>query len=97
VFWGYFPAYDWVALCWLFGSMDELPFHFPQLCLDIKQWAIELGAPDLPRQVGPRHQAFYDARWTKDAWAFLASLNPVGGERRCVGNKNPDQLAASST
>jgi hypothetical protein len=24
--------------------------HFPQLCLDIKQWAIELGDPDLPRQ-----------------------------------------------
>jgi hypothetical protein len=73
VFWGYFPAYDWVAFCWLFGSMDELPFHFPQLCLDIKQWAIELGDPDLPRQLGPRHHALYDARWTRDAWAFLAS------------------------
>jgi hypothetical protein len=31
VFWGYFPAYDWVAFTWLFGSMDELPFHYPQL------------------------------------------------------------------
>jgi hypothetical protein len=31
VFWGYFPAYDWVAFSWLFGSMDELPFHYPQL------------------------------------------------------------------
>src|SRR5271165_4322942 len=51
VFWGYFPAYDWVAFSWLFGGMDELPFHFPQLCLDIKQWAIELGDPDLPRQL----------------------------------------------
>jgi 3' exoribonuclease, RNase T-like len=97
VFWGYFPAYDWVAFSWLFGSMDELPFHFPQLCLDIKQWAIELGDPDLPRQLGPRHHALYDARWTRDAWAFLASLHPAGGERRCVGYKNPDQIAASST
>jgi hypothetical protein len=25
------PAYDWVAFSWLFGSMDELPFHYPQL------------------------------------------------------------------
>ena len=52
VFWGYFPAYDWVAFNWLFGSMDELPFHYPQLCLDIKQWAIELGDPELPHQLG---------------------------------------------
>jgi hypothetical protein len=97
VFWGYFPAYDWVAFSWLFGGMDELPFHFPQLCLDIKQWAIELGDPDLPRQLGPRHHALYDARWTRDAWAFLASLNPAGGERRCVGHKNADRLAPKST
>jgi hypothetical protein len=37
VFWGYFPAYDWVAFTWLFGDMNDLPFHFPQLCLDVKQ------------------------------------------------------------
>jgi hypothetical protein len=48
VFWGYFPAFDWVALVGLFGALEELPFHFPQLCLDIKQWAIELGDPELP-------------------------------------------------
>ena len=52
VFWGYFPAYDWVAFCWLFGGMNDLPFAFPQLCLDIKQWAIELGDPELPHQEG---------------------------------------------
>ena len=28
VFWGYFPAYDWVVFSWLFGNMDELPFTF---------------------------------------------------------------------
>ena len=93
---GYFPAYDWVVFCWLFGSMDELPFHFPQLCLDIKQWAIELGDPDLPRQLGPRHHALYDARWTKDAWAFLASVDPSGGDRQCIGQKNADLRAAKS-
>jgi hypothetical protein len=57
VFWGYFPAYDWIAFCWLFGSMDELPFHYPQLCLDIKQWAIELGDPELPHQMGQAPRA----------------------------------------
>jgi hypothetical protein len=30
VFWGYFPAYDWVAFCWLFGDMNELLFRFPR-------------------------------------------------------------------
>ena len=94
VFWGYFPAYDWVVFSWLFGDMNELPFHFPQLCLDIKQWAIELGDPELPRQVGARHHALADARWTREAWAFLASLHPAGAERRCAGSKYPDRLTA---
>jgi len=94
VFWGYFPAYDWVAFNLLFGGMDDLPFHYPQLCLDIKQWAIELGDPELPHQEGARHHALYDARWTRQAWAFLARLAPAAGERRCIGRKNPDQLAA---
>ena len=89
VFWGYFPAYDWVVLSWLFGRMDELPFHFPQLCLDVKQWAIELGDPELPHQVGERHHALADARWTKVAWGFLADLDPAAGERRTLDRKYP--------
>ena len=95
VFWGYFPAYDWVGFCGLFGGMFGLPFHFPQLCLDIKQLALELGDPDLPRQSGVRHHALADARWTREAWAFLAGLDPAVGERRCLARKNPDQFAAA--
>jgi hypothetical protein len=44
--------------------MDGLPFHYPQL-VDIKQWAIELGDPELPHQVGAKHDALLDARWTQ--------------------------------
>jgi 3' exoribonuclease, RNase T-like len=95
VFWGYFPAYDWVAFVWLFGSLDEMPFHYPQLCLDIKQWAIELGDPELPHQKGTRHHALHDARWTRQAWSFLAGLAPAAAERRCVGRKHPDQASAA--
>jgi hypothetical protein len=97
VFWGYFPAYDWVVFGWLFGGMNELPFRFPQLCLDIKQWAIELGDPELPTQLGARPHALADARWTRDAWAFLASLAPAAAERRSSGRKNPDQLVATKS
>ena len=96
VFWGYFPAYDWVAFAWLFGDMNELPFRFPQLCLDVKQWAIELGDPALPPQVGARHHALADARWTRDAWAYLATLHPAGAQRSCEGAKYPDQRAAKA-
>jgi hypothetical protein len=92
VFWGYFPAYDWVAFTWLFGGLADLPFHFPQLCLDIKQWAIELGDPPLPVQQGVRHHALADARWTREAWAHLAALAPHAAERRAHGRKHPDRI-----
>ena len=95
VFWGYFPAYDWVGFVGLFGGLEELPFHYPQLCLDIKQWAIELGDPELPHQQGTRHNSLADARWTKEAWAFLAALHPAGSERRAHGHKNPGQVGGS--
>jgi hypothetical protein len=93
VFWGYFPAFDWVAFVGLFGALEELPFHFPQLCLDVKQWAIELGDPELP-QTESRHHALADARWTKEAWAFLATLHPAAANRRALGQKNPGQSRA---
>ncbi len=95
VFWGYFPAYDWIAFTWLFGTMTELPFRFPQLCLDIKQWALELGDPELPHQTGDRHHALADARWTREAWTFLASLDPLAKERCVEGCKNPEQFKAA--
>jgi hypothetical protein len=94
VFWGYFAAFDWVLFGWLFGSMHEQPFHFPALCLDIKQWAIELGDPELPPQIGASHHALADARWTRDAWAFLKNFDPPAGERRSTGSKPPDQRGA---
>jgi len=97
VFWGYFPAYDWIAFTGLFGGLADLPFHYPQLCLDIKQWAIELGDAELPQQVGPRHHALADARWTRTAWTYLASLDPKASERRAVGCKNPDGAGPTTT
>lgn len=94
VFWGYFPAFDWVAFVGLFGALEELPFHFLQLCFDIKQWAIELGDPELPRQKAGRHHALADARRTREAWAFLANLHPAAANRRAFGQKNPGQSGA---
>ena len=36
-FYGYYSAYDHVALCWLFGKMIDLPKGFPMYCNDLKQ------------------------------------------------------------
>jgi len=34
---GYYSDYDWVAFCWLFGKMMDLPKGFPMYCKDLKQ------------------------------------------------------------
>jgi hypothetical protein len=73
-FWAYYADYDWVAFCWLFGRMIDLPKGFPMFCRDIKQWAVDLGNPKLPPQDGTEHHALADARWNREAWAFLRSL-----------------------
>ncbi len=39
-FYAYYADYDWVAFCWLFGKMNDLPKGFPMYCIDLKQ---ELG------------------------------------------------------
>lgn len=36
-FYGYYSAYDHVALCWLFGKMIDLPNGFPMYTIDLKQ------------------------------------------------------------
>lgn len=67
VFYGYFCDYDWVAFCWLFGTMMELPHGFPMYCRDIKQTADEIGFSDWPKQAEDEHNALADALWTKQA------------------------------
>jgi hypothetical protein len=70
-FWGYYADYDWVAFCWLFGTMMDLPKGWPKYCRDIKQWADDLGNPKLPEQTSTEHNALADARWNREAWEFL--------------------------
>lgn len=72
-FWAYYADYDWVALCQLFGRMIDLPKGWPMYCRDIKQWSDYLGNPQLPERNGIEleHHALADARWNREAWAFL--------------------------
>jgi len=79
--WGYYPAYDHVLLCGIFGTMAELPPGMPLLTLDLKQWAMELGDPSLPPKPPNVHDALADAKWTREAYQFLASYEKANGRR----------------
>lgn len=70
-FWGYYSAYDHVALCQLFGKMIDLPKDWPMYTRDIKQLCDSLGNPALPAQPKGEHHALADARWNKQAYDFL--------------------------
>jgi len=70
--WGYYADYDWVLLCQLYGTMMDLPKHFPRFCMDVKQLAVMKGNPKLPEQgKDGKHHALEDARWIKKAHDFL--------------------------
>jgi hypothetical protein len=72
-FWGYYSDYDWVAFCQIFGRMVDLPDHFPNFCLDIKQIMHQhnITRSGLPAAFKPAHNALVDARWTKAAYEHL--------------------------
>lgn len=69
--WAYYAAYDWVAICQLFGTMMDLPKGWPMYCRDVQQLCDSLGNPSLPEQGKDEHHALADARWTRDAWQSL--------------------------
>jgi hypothetical protein len=73
--WAYYADYDWVVLCQLFGTMMQLPEGWPMFCMDVKQYAVEIGNPKLPAQITTEHHALSDAVWTKQAWEFLEQTN----------------------
>lgn len=71
--WAYYGDYDWVVLCQLYGRMIDLPDGWPMFAMDVKQEAVKLGDPRLPKQTSTEHHALADARWTREAWQFCES------------------------
>ena len=72
--WGYYSDYDWVAVCQLYGTMMQLPAHFPRFCRDLKQLSVDLGSPEHPPDPKDEHNALADARWNRDLYAFLTNI-----------------------
>jgi hypothetical protein len=83
-FWGYYADYDWVAICQLFGRMIDLPKGWPMYCRDLKQWADDLGNPQLPEQGKDEHHALSDAQWNRRAWIFLSQNYAAQRERSAL-------------
>ena len=76
--WAYYGGYDWVVFCQLFGKMVDLPREVPKHLMDIKQLAVSMGDPRLPKKPKDKHSALVDARWTKQAWEYLRMLKETG-------------------
>jgi len=76
-FWGYFPSYDWVVFCWIFGTMEKLPANYPKYCLDLKQEMHKMGVKrhTLPSHDAVKHNALEDAKWHKKVFDFLFPSN----------------------
>lgn len=77
VFYAYYADYDWVAFCWLFGAMIDLPRGFPMYCRDLKQTVDEVWETlkiDLAAQVVRpeiKHNALIDARFNRRLHQYL--------------------------
>lgn len=71
-FWGYFADYDWVLFAQLFGTMVQLPPHFPHMCLDIRQEMkrLNVSKPTISNE-GSLHNALSDARWAKKLHEYV--------------------------
>ena len=81
-FYAYYADYDWVAFCWLFGKMIDLPNRFPKYCIDLKQ-TLETKKEELkqtitdfktyPKQTN-EHNALSDALFCRELYYFLNTL-----------------------
>jgi hypothetical protein len=85
-FWGYYSAYDWVALCQLFGAMVLLPEGWPMYCHDLRQWLDTWGLADIKQPDTAPHHALLDARWiatthTQFNGALVVPPEDEGGPR----------------
>jgi 3'-5' exoribonuclease-like protein len=71
--WGWYAAYDFVALCQLFGTMMDLPTDWPHHIKEFQQIVDDrsISDDDLPKQEDGLHNALADAKHLKKLWGYL--------------------------
>jgi hypothetical protein len=60
--WAWYAGYDHVALCQLFGRMNDLPPGVPMCTNELQQAIVAAGEPSLPPEPPDSHRALVDAR-----------------------------------
>ncbi|PZT71407.1 hypothetical protein [Streptomyces sp. AC1-42T] len=71
----YYGAQDACRLHSLWDNdWSRMPTHIPRYFTDIQVMADNLGVQDLPEQESTAHHALADARYNRDAYRFLRSL-----------------------
>jgi hypothetical protein len=71
--WANYAAYDFVALCQLFGRMIDLPDGVPEFTDEFQREWRRAGCPALPRQTSGLHNALEDARHLRDCFETLTA------------------------
>lgn len=77
-FWAECGAYDWVLVCQLFGTMDDLPEGWPYFIRDVEHLRADVGWDGpYPYEEGRNdalHNAINDSFGTRENWRFLTAL-----------------------
>jgi hypothetical protein len=70
--WAYYPSYDHVVMCQLFGTMMDLPRGFPMRTRDLMDLVEDGGhvLADLPQKEN-EHKAIDDARWNREIFRAM--------------------------
>lgn len=77
--WAWYAAYDHVALSQLFGRMIDLPDGIPMWTGDLKQCAVGIGDPRVPKQASGQHNALADARHNRVIAQFIEAVATGAG------------------
>ena len=83
-FWGYYSAYDHVALCQIFGTMMELPQGWPMLTYDLRQFLDAKGLQGVTQPDDMPHHALGDARWIAETHQKVSKEGNVQSESRAA-------------
>jgi len=82
--WAWYGAYDHVALCQLYGTMNDHPNGIPMWTNDLQQEAHRLGVD--PEQILPpakdQHNALADAEWN---WRLHVNLQAIATVQNARG------------
>ncbi len=82
IFYGWYSAYDHVAMCWLYGKMINLPTGFPMYTRDLKQIVDENELSKewvkkyCPDPIGA-HNSLIDSKWNLKLYNTLKEFNYI--------------------